>query len=502
MFNQNKPNAMKKNYTLLFIVFLLNVSFTGSVMSWGTDKIVSPSAIAQHSIGAKQNGVLHAAIPVASLTGFMEVAFYISADNGETWTQNTNASHPNPSMAPVGRTKIIITSLDSVICLILQNNTIHLVNLESGVTGQFTQTGAQEFDAAAGSGNYIYLYVQEPSSNNIRRYGTNTGGLTWTGNTALVTGTGFRPRVTMWGTRLILNYYGPVAPDTVSSVIRAAFYNETAAGTLQAGTFIDVATNNTVKKKEFQSVINNNIVWFFFTEGDVQEVVKCRVSTDNGASYQPEFIIGGNAQVSASWFAAAPNPDPFGTFGVSLTFLTDSLNSPANTFDKMIYATASGTNPSTFNIPPVPFNTYNDTAVVNTTTPVLYPALVNYAFNTVPETGVAWLGANGVLPLTVYFDRYTSTVGLNESVKQSTISLFPSPASNFINLILPTDFIVKEIVIYSSSGQQVYKRSFHEESHPKEQDHQIDVRSMRTGIYHISARGLQKNVSGKFSISR
>lgn len=491
-----------KKFQLSALALLLTLLSSELSFGWGTDKIITTAAVAQHSMAAKQNGTLYAAVPVLALTGFYETTLWISSDNGATWSPNSNATVPSAGLSPVVKTKIVVTSSDSVICMVLQNSTVYLVNLETGVMGQFTQSGVKDFDAAAGSQNFIYLFVNEAGNNSIRRYGTNDGGLTWTGNTAQVTGSGNSPRVAMSGTRLILNYYGPVLPDTTSSVIRAAFYDETAAGTLQPGTFSDVVTNTAVKKKQFQSVINNGNVWFFFTEGDAQQVVKCRVSTNNGSTYQPEIIIGGNAQVSASWFAAAPNNDPFGTLGVAITFLTDSINSPSNTFDKMIFAAASGSNPSAFSIPPSPFNTYNDTSAVSAATPVIYPVLVNYAFNTIPETGIAWLGAHATLPLTIYFDRYTETVGITETPDSFDFNVYPSPASDHLNLSIRNNSGIREIIIYSSAGSAVIRRNLSDEGTAGNQNHRINIQSLSNGIYYLTAWGPDGRFTRKFTVSR
>lgn len=297
---------MKKSYHYLLLSLFTILSNSQSTFAWGTDQVITYAGTAPHSLAAKQSGVLYAAVPTMILTGQHEVHFFSSADNGDTWLPLPGINPPYSGLAPVIKTKMVVTSLDSIICLVLQNDSIYLVNVESGVKGILSQSKAQEFDAAAGAGNFIYLFVQEVTGNNIRRYGTGDGGITWTGNTALVTGSGYRPRVTMSGTKLILNYYGPVLADTVSSIIRAADYNETTPGNISPGTFSNVVTNVAVKKKQFQSVIHNGTVWLFFTEGDVQEVMKCMVSLNNGTAYQPEQILAGNAQINARWFGAAP----------------------------------------------------------------------------------------------------------------------------------------------------------------------------------------------------
>jgi hypothetical protein len=442
---------MKKTFTTGFLAFITTLIIHTSALAWGTDVLITPGApSAQHGIAAKQNGVLYASFPFQSFTGTYTVLFYTSADNGITWTL---LPVPAPSsFNPVIKTKMIVTSLDSILCFVQMDNSLYIVNVESGINGQFTQSGVQEFDAAAGTGNFCYVFIQEPGINTIRRYGTGDGGLTWTGNTALVTTTGYRPRVYMSAGRLILNYYGPVLSDTVSSVIRAAFYNEGSPGTITPGTFQDVNTNTSVKKKQFETIINNGTVWFFYTEGDLMQLLKCRVSTDNGVTYQPEFIIGGNTQVNSYKFSAAPYFSA-GPNGVSVTWLSDSTAVPGST-PIFLYAVTSNISPMVFGIPAAPMDTYNDSVI---TTNNLTPSLINYNFSLNAEAGVAWIGES-LSGSSLLFDRFSATsTAIMSHPDQNKFSIYPNPADNKIRLVLPFSVsAVNLIEILAVDGKQVH----------------------------------------------
>lgn len=489
--------TMKTNFTSILKITLLSLLFSSQVLGWGNDVIISQQApLSQHSIAAKQNGILYAGVPTALLILQNTTLFYTSADDGATWTL-----HPVTAPQTVGnivRTKMVVTSLDSLICVIQQDNTLYFVNVESGVTGQFTTTGVQDFDVAAGTGNFIYTYVQEPNLNTIKRYGTGDGGLSWTGNTATVTSQGSRPRISMSGTRLILNYYGPVLPDTVSSVIRAAFYNETAAGTLAAGTFQDIVVNTGVKKKQFQTILNNGIAWFVFTEGDAQQVIKCRVSTDDGATYQPEFTISGDANVNAYWFGAAPVTYS-GTFGVTLTWLADSI-APSSSFDKMYFATATNSLPGVFVIPAAPLDTYNDYMVL----PPNYnsfPILVNYNIGLNVKSGVSWVGEIIAAP-SLFYDRLDSTTGLSQTIDDKTaLNIYPSPASEFIVLSGNKSFTANsEIEIHSMEGKLVLQVPVHFTTQQNISIQQIDISALPSGNYILKVRTGEGTTTGRFSV--
>ena len=144
-------------------------------------------------------------------------------------------------------------------CVYLHLDSVRILDLNSGVIQTYQDYVVSEFDCVLRPDGWLYLFVQVRALNDIRRAGTVDGGATWTGNAALVTSQGNRPRVTMSaGDTLILNYYGPPLVDVTKSVVRAGRYRETAPGTLSttANAFQDVITDTQVDKWGFRSVIH------------------------------------------------------------------------------------------------------------------------------------------------------------------------------------------------------------------------------------------------------
>ena len=197
---------MKIRYTFLLILFVINTSNT---FAWWNDILVyNGKPVAQHSLAAKSNGTLYLAVPDSS-AGMYSIQLLKSTNDGNTWLPVSNTT--GPMATAITKTKMVRTGSDSVYCLYSTTAGVYLLNVETGVIGAFTSSAVADFDAAGSpAGNVIYLFVNEPLNFTIKRYTTLDGGLTWVGSTATVTSSGQTPKVYMSGTRLILNYYGPV----------------------------------------------------------------------------------------------------------------------------------------------------------------------------------------------------------------------------------------------------------------------------------------------------
>ena len=475
---------MKSNFTLNNLLVFVLIVLNHQTYGWGTDVVISPFApSSQHSMAAK-GGELFAATAGVGINGPNILTVFQSVDEGNTWSIVPLSGLPASS--PVGKTKMVVTALDSVYCLFIQDNQVYFLNVESGLLGQFNTTGVEDFDAVSSvNGNWIYVYIDEPGNNSIKRYGTQDGGITWTGNTATVTSNGAHPKICLFGTQLILNYYGPVLPDTATSDIRAAVYTESSPGTLTPGTFQDVVLSTGVKRKQFESVINMGIVWFIFTEGDAQQVIKCISSNDNGATYQAEFTVAGDASISAYWFDAESNPF-LANAAVTLTCLADSISPVGNTFDEMLLFQSNSSNPNTFNPFPAP-NTYNDTTVtssaVNITPIILHYASGGLGFN---DLAISWIGESPLGPW-FYFDALSLTTGINETNDQNfSVNTFPSPASDIINVAIkgiPDPQITLEIL--NAEGRLMLSQSIGRDFSSQEQLIPVKISSFAAGNYII-----------------
>lgn len=187
----------------------------------------------------------------------------------------------------------------------------------------FSTIPCGDFDVVASlTGEAIYLFADDATNDDIRRYSTMDGGFTW-GNVGYVASNGATPRIAMSGNKLVLNYYGPVQSDPTISIIRAAIYNESGAGTISAGTFNDIVPNTGVIRRPFQPVFSQSNIWLFYTEGDASEVIKYMLSTDNGVSFGPEQTVGGSTFYSANKFNGV-NYSYFGG-GCYLTYISHSI---------------------------------------------------------------------------------------------------------------------------------------------------------------------------------
>lgn len=469
---------MKKLYsTTLYLICLILISQTG--FTWNADLLVHDGMpAATHSMGAKADGTLYICVPVDSGNGVWAIITYQSIDNGDTWNV---ISFPNAvSASPILKTKIVTSGSDSIFCLYQTAFQVQILNLESGIIGVSIATGVDDFDAAASpNGNAIYLFVNEVANFDIRRFGTLDGGLTWTGNTALVTGAGFAPKVYMTGTRLILNYYGPVLADTVSSIIRAAFYDEGTPGIITPGTFQDVMTNTAVKKKEFSSVINDNVVWFFYTEGDNQQVLNCRFSNDFGVTYSAPFTIGGSVTANAYKYDAKHYSDLAGA-GCAITFFSDSILFPPP-FDIMVMAVATSSNPSQF----TGFGPFSDFTI--TTSPGYHKPVVIPFFSVVSPSdfGVAWV-EEGTTGISVYFDRFLAVTSIIEQSIYETawLEIFPNPVQDQVMLSFEIQRAgVATIFLYNSMGELAEKLDYSLTSGI--QSVEIDIRHLKAGVYTV-----------------
>ncbi|GEM_PF-1169525 len=471
---------MKKLNILTILVaslFLMHRNASG----WSNDILIHPfMPPASHSMAAKSNGMLYLCVPFDSGNGTFAINIHTSSDHGDTWTP---LIMPNAvSTSPILKTKMVVTSTDSIFCLYLSGQVIYVLNLESGILGIFNIIPVDDFDAAASpNGNVIYLFTDESSNNSIKRYGTLDGGVTWTGNTATVTSNGARPSVYMTGTRLVLNYYGPVLPDTASSVIRTAFYDEGVPGTITPGTgaFQDLVTNTSVRKKQFKSVIQSGIVWFFFTEGDAQQVIKCRISSDNGATYAPEFVLSGTAAVNSFLFDAAHYSNASGS-GCYLTFFADSILFPPP-LDPMVIISAAFSSPALF----TPAVTYSDHTVISTPSYFL-PVLVPFMNAGAQDVGVAWVEDAGFQPM-VYFDRMLTPTFISEATATALqCEMVPNPLRFKTRIYFSLALSNVRFSVYDATGRNVLQPSA-SEIPGANAGFELDLSTLRNGIYYLKS---------------
>jgi len=437
-----------KTVLMLFTLVILCVHFgraAGDNLLWGNDVAVSTSEPNGRPSGtARPNGTVYVAVPdTGSPSGYV-VNLYKSTDHGSTWTL---ASAGITSATPFSKVKMVRTGFDSIYCLAQSGNSIFTWNVEAPVPTLFTGEAARDFDIAASStSNDLFIFVDVQTTAQIRRYGSVDGGRTW-GGAGLVTSSGAHPRIYMsTGDTLVLNYYGPVLADTTASVIRAARYRRSGPGALTSMTFIDVSTE-AVHKDQFASVIHSGIVWFFYTAGDSgSRDIKCRVSTDNGATYMPAFSVADDVLVDEYWFDAK-----HWWGGCNVVYVADTSVG----MDDVVRTYADIGNPAAF-APVVAFSEHPPVY-----SPMLYiPTAIAFG-DTDGDLGAIWVGEDGS-DRRLYWDRLGAGVtGVVSSGNETpdSYSLFqnyPNPfnPSTEISFRIPTSEFVT-LKVYDVLGREV-----------------------------------------------
>ncbi len=436
------------------LLTLITIALFSEAYPWGADVLVGPEATGKATVVSTSNGTLYCSIP-AGTTGVGGLRIYTSTDLGASWTNSVTI----PGLA-LTKTKLLVTGTDSVYCIYQIGTGLYTYSLASGITTPFTLMGVDDFDAAASPGsNSIYLYCDDTGNDDIHRYSSTDGGYTWTGSTAYVAGNASHPRVYMTDTRLILNYYGPVLLDTTASIIRSAFYNETAPGALTAGAFQDLVTNQ-LHHREFGSVRSGSNVWFFYTEGDTMTSLNYMLSTDDGVSYSTPVLVAGTANTNIGCFDACHYSDVTGS-GARLVYYSDSTG-----IRQMMYR-------STFNIstslsPEEVFNDYTPECFEFGGQPSVC-AIGN-------DVGVIWQEDSAFLA--TYFDRLQATVGIGVIGSNKHFNAYPNPVTDVITL--ESDLQNDVTLITDISGRELRQINITKGKNT------IDISDLPAGVYYFS----------------
>ena len=440
-----------------------DVPIGGYVPHGGYDAIEAPG------------GELIAAIADTVAGDGMQIIFRSSTDGGLNWSL---ASYQVTGNAVTTRIKLL-KSQTTVYCLYLAGNTVRVYNMTTGVTGEYLDYQAEEFDAVMTPTGWLYLWIQLPGTDDIRRAGSNDGGVTWAGDSASVTGLGAVPRVSISpGDTIILNYYGPVLADRPKSKIRAAFYNELAPGDLNIspGSFQDIVMDETVDKWRFGSAIRNGRVWFFWEQGTVgQRTLQCRISIDNGVSYGSPFQVAGGGGEDVAGFDALAWAHPSGA-RVELVYARYTTPGGVDpVLDPLVHTFASAATPGTF----------ATGAVVSEHAPGLFttgsaPSIVG----TASGPGVAWAGYAGSA-YELYWDaeHFLTSTGPDTDATQ-TWSLAPNPAHDELTITLPDEH-VRSFIVVDTRGRTTHL----DPQRVAPGVYRLHVGHMAPGIYTIAPAG-------------
>lgn len=381
---------------------LLGLACASVSQAWGPDSYMGITMAGSHDAAEAPNGQLIAALADTTANDGVLIHFLVSDDQGQSWS---DAPYSIAGVGVCPRVRLLRLP-NAVVCAYLDGTTVRFYNTATAASGAYLAYSASEFDAGVSSTGWIYLFVQLSTGNSIRRAGSGDGGITWTGNEALVTGNGAVPRVAVSpADTVILNYYGPVLADRPKSRIRAAFYNTSSPGNLNvsAASFQDVVTDETVDKWRYASAIRNGRVWFFWEQGPAAtSTLHGRVSTNNGAVYGSPFqVAGGNGERIAGFNVLARAWG--GTTRCELIYARYSVPASGDpAVDRLEYRTASAGSPSAFSSALAFSENVPRVEGINGA-----PALVPLANGLL---GAAW-GSPGNVATAYYFDLHDVVTG-------------------------------------------------------------------------------------------
>lgn len=476
---------------ILLVIFLLVIAFSMNAQEmrmekpnltgintlqsplWGTDVVVSNfEPIGPMSAIRASNGTIYVAVNDTLATTNLGIIIFQSTNSGTSWTlYNTGLS----LRARYDKLKLISAggAADSIYLFSQLGSTVYCWNFRNLTlnTAGFGYVMSTFDVAGASNGALYYFYDTIPTA--VRRYSSLDGGSTWI-NRGSISSSGVKPKICISaGDSLILNYYGPVLSDTVTSIIRAARYMQTSPGVLASSGFQDVALETTAKSEFMTSIYNGN-VWFLYTSGTTGAIdIKGRRSTDGGVTYDPAVDIAANPNVDEYWFDLK-----YYTGGFHLSYYSDSLQSgaPTNNTDKVIYRYAF---PSSSNYSP---------ALQISQKPPSW-SLRNYkpALCVLPgsDAGIVWVGIDGANKR-LFWDKLSSVSGIgnNETpVKYSLSQNYPNP----FNPVTKIDFEIQKsgfvsLKVYDLLGKEV--RTLVSEM-KKEGRYQVEFTagSLASGIY-------------------
>ena len=420
--------------------------------NWGTDYVVSATEPMGRPSGVYRTTTqrLYVAIPDTNILSGKCLVIVSSTNNGANWSVVSSVS---PATV-VPKAKMIAKG-DSVYCFFMYGTTVYCWNVVTNNFNQFTTyTNIRDFDCTISSTASLYLICDILGNNDVRMFGSATGGTSWAGAIYL-SSTAVLPKIYMSnsGDTCLINYYGvAITGDTISSAIRSVRYRESAPGTLAVvGSFSTPIAAGT-PKDQFIGVKNFDKAWIFYTSGTTGNIdLNCIVSSDGGATFGTPFTIGALPSRDEYWFDAKAY-----NFGVDLIYYSDSLQTgnPTNRSDKLYNTYALATTPGSF-----------ASSTAFTQKPPFWsatgyiPTLIEY-FNASDDAGAIWVGLDGTSKK-LFFDRYGAVTRItggenNVPEKYSLGQNYPNPFNpeTKIDFSIPQNNLVT-IKVYDVTGKEV-----------------------------------------------
>lgn len=463
---------MKKNilFFLLLIVIAISIDsfaqspksevyqkpipYIGNNSDWGADLLVSPTEPFGQFSGVYKisNSTLYLAVPDTNISPGKCIVVLKSSNNGLNWF-----IHGSVTPATVIPKVKMLQSGDSIYCFFLMGTSVYCWNIISNSLNQFTAyTNLRDFDVTISSTGSLYLIIDLHTSNQVYIYGSNTGGASW-GSSIYLSSAAAHPKIAISGSgdTALINYYGPVATDTLTSAIRNVRYRETAPGTLSlTGSFTTPIPAGTTKD-QFLGVINMGKAWIFYTTGTTGNIdLNCIASTDNGTNYGSPVTIHPFPTRDEYWFDVKYYNISGG--GIDVIYYSDSLQSgpPMIFSDILFYTTATNSNPTNF-VTPVRVSNYP----LEWSPRMYIPILVEY-YDVSGDVGAFYVGIDGAQKK-IYYDRLGNVTRVTKQETSLPESYFlgqnyPNPFNPLtkIDFSIPEHSFVK-ISVYDVSGREV-----------------------------------------------
>lgn len=428
------------------------IPYTNNNLDWGSDLIVSSTEPLGRpsSVYCTNTSTLYAAIPDTNILVGKCLVVIKSTNNGNNWSVVSSVTPA--SVVPKAK---MIASGDSVYCFFLFGTTVYSWNVVTNNFNSFTTyTNIRDFDATISTTKSLYLIVDLNTNNDVRVFGSATGGQTWP-SAIFLSSTGAFPKINMSGSgdTSIITYYGvSILPDTLTSAVRTVKYRESTPGTLAiVGSFLTPIAAGTLKD-QILSVKNFDKVWLFYTTGVTGNIdLNCMVSSDGGTTFGTPFTIGALPSRDEYWFDAKPY-----NFGVDLIYYSDSLQTglPTAQTDKLY---------STYALTGTPGNFVTPTAFTQKppswSSRGYIPTLVEY-YDAGSDAGVIWVGYDGT-DRKLYFDRYASVTRIsnNENIVPDKYQLsqnYPNPFNpeTKIDFMIPKNGFVS-IKVFDITGKEI-----------------------------------------------
>lgn len=377
-----------------------------------------------------------------------------SSNNGATWAGVLTVS----GVGNVVKSRMLRSGLDTVYCTFRNsaNNVYNLrVNLPLADPVRAVWTGSyRDFDCWASSTGGYYIFLDSLGSNNLRRYGSTNGGVSWS-QVGLVSSASAGSYIfkSLTGDTAVLMYYrDPFVSDTTTQGITLARYRESGAGLLSSVNFIQPLIPAGLQRDQFAGILVGSTGWVVYTEGAPgSRNLMLLTSTNNGANWNaPVALTAGTAD--KYWFDM--KPFSLGSAGVDLVYYWDSTGGPSNVTDKILYRSANVSTPGTFSAPEQISQFYPQFS-----TRRYAPTLVEY-YNASGDVGAFWVGVDGG-NRRLYYDRLNATVGINPNQNgvPETYSLsqnYPNPfnPSTKIEFAIPKEGFVS-LKVFDVLGREV-----------------------------------------------